>query len=59
MELVVRPVKKQRTAAFVADADSPAVLSEESNESIQDSTVAVGTAGADSQIRYSAASAVK
>ena len=41
MELV-RPIKKQRTAAFVADADSPAVLSEET-EAIQDPANVVGT----------------
>ena len=56
MELV-RPVKKQHTAAFVADADSPAVLSEDTNESVQDPAVAVSTANAESPARYSTASA--
>ncbi|KAL3132795.1 hypothetical protein ABBQ38_006722 [Trebouxia sp. C0009 RCD-2024] len=50
MELV-RPVKKQRTAAFVADSDSPAVLSEETTESVQDTPVAASTAVEDSPKR--------
>ena len=53
MELV-RPIKKQRTAAFVADADSPAVLSEEIN-SVQDPATVVSTSGAESPARYYAA----
>lgn len=56
MELV-RPLKKQRTAASVADADSPAVLSEET-ESVQDPAIVVSTSGAESSARYSAASAL-
>ena len=55
MELV-RPMKKQRTAAFVADADSPAVLSEET-VSVQDPANIVSTSGEQSPARQSAASA--
>lgn len=53
MELV-RPVKKQRIAAFVADSDGPAVLSEETIESVQDTPVAASTAVEDSPKRYGA-----
>ena len=56
MELV-RPVKKQCTAAFGAGADSPAVLSEETTETVQDTAVAASTAVGDSPKRYEAASA--
>lgn len=53
MELV-RPIKQQRIAAFVPDADSPAVLSEET-ESIQKPAKVVSTSGTESPARYTAA----
>ena len=57
MELV-RPVKRQRTAVFVADADSPAVLPEDI-ESVRDPAEIVSTSGKDSPARYPATSAVQ
>lgn len=53
MELA-RPVKKQRTAASAADADSHVMLSEET-ELVQDPANNVSTVSAEPPARYPAA----
>lgn len=54
---VARPVKKQRTAASAADADSQVMLSEEP-ELVQDPANVVSTVSAEPPARYPAALAV-